>query len=106
LNDFAAAAHVLATDPNGSAAGTYTPLGGVPVTVRVMPWQQEEVVAFGGVRMAAPGRGFKVLQADVPVRPKTHDTLLVDGRSYRIKRDALGDLEGTEWALDVDGGTQ
>lgn len=103
---FAAAENVLASDPNFALTGTFSPLSGTPAAVRVVPWQQEEVTDVFGAKVRNPGRGFKIPQADLPTRPRKGDRLTVGVTTYTCKADAAGDLEGTEWTLDVDGGAQ
>ena len=104
MTAFAAATNVLFSDPNLSGTGTFTPFGGAPVSVRVIPWQQEEGTIVFGVTVQNPGRGFAISQADLPSRPRKRDQLLYGGTLYTCKADARGDVEGSQWTLDVDGG--
>ena len=110
MNAFSAAADVLAADPNLSGTGTFSPYlpatgtWASPVPVRVMPWQQEEIANAFGVKVQNPGRGFKLLQREVPLRPRKRDRIVFGGFTYSCKADAQGDVEGTEWTCNVDGG--
>lgn len=106
-------AEALATEPEWSVAGTFTPAGGASVSVRIIPYRQDEVVTrLGDTR--SPGRGFLLQRTsalttaivaarptDTEGRPRTGDLLVVEGVTYRIL-DAQLDSSDTEWALNVD----
>lgn len=108
MSIFAAAENVLANAAptlfGTAATGTFSPSLGAPSTVRVIPWEQEESAVVFETDVRNPGRGFKVPRADLATRPLKGDRLVYASKTYTCTKDALGDIEATEWTLFVDGG--
>lgn len=91
---FATALDQLHTDPNLSVAGTYTPVGGSPVSVRVVIGVNDDKIdVLSGARAA----GFKVdvRKSDVAA-PQKNDRVTVPAGPYAGTyqlRDVMEDVE-------------
>jgi hypothetical protein len=101
---FATALDVLATDPDGSVAGTFTPAGGTTVPVRIVIGKNDSKSDFfsDGVRHA--GWTAWMRKSEVAAKPKEQDTLVASegphAGTYRVL-DAWSDAEGLSWYCDL-----
>jgi hypothetical protein len=67
----------------------YTPVGGVPVPVRVIARRPDTIVGFGETRIHAETATFEVRTSEV-VSPRSGDQLTVGGETFIVQGDQPG----------------
>lgn len=85
---------VLAVD------ATYTPDGGSPVAVRVIPRQSDQERSFGGAQLVSDSSVFLLAVAAVAA-PASGDTLAVDGATYQVQGEPMRDDRRLFWRLEA-----
>ncbi len=102
MTAFTDAAAVCFADPNFGVDGFFTAPPAAPIAVRIIFARRDEAVELGfPVEVRAPGWEAHISKALVPSRPRVDvDLLNANGITYRI-RDVAGDVEQTDWRLDV-----
>lgn len=98
---FTIAGRLLHQDPHLGLDATYTPTGGSPQAVRVVPRYDPEVEGLLSAGTRRPTLQVDLLLSDVPIRPKDGDTLRVQDTNYRV-RSATKQQSGVFWRLDLD----
>jgi hypothetical protein len=87
-------ADVLAVD------AVYTPLGGAPAAIRVLPrggdWRHE----VGAGAAIQPGRTYTTSAAGL-ARPQGGDTIVVGGETFTVLGAGIGDSRGLIWTFEV-----
>lgn len=78
----------------------YTPDGGAPVPVRVMPRRADSIVGFGETRLHAETTLFDVRVAEVAA-PRPGDGLAVGAESFVVQGEPVRDAERLVWTLDL-----
>ena len=80
---------------------TYTPAGGEPVAVRVIPRRPDTIVGFGDTRIHAETATFELRASEVP-SPRPADQLTIGGETFVIQGEPeRRDLDRLVWTLDV-----
>lgn len=91
----------LFTDPILSKAAVYLPKGSAEaIDVRVMTKQPDIITDFGEGQIHAATTLFEVQRKEI-AQPKTGDRLTVDGITYIVQSEPMGDRERLIWRLDV-----
>lgn len=93
---FAAAAEIIAADPNMGADAVYTPTGEAALSVRVVLSRTEGDIGIGGA--IAAGWEAMLPAADVPDRPRKGEALSVGDRDFVVES-AERDETGASWRL-------
>jgi len=62
---------------------TYTPSGGDPVAIKVMPIRPDEIVEFGETEVIAETAIFEVRVSEV-AHPQEGESIVFDGNPYEI----------------------
>ena len=79
----------------------YTPAGGEPVGVRVIPRRPDAIVGFGDTRIHTETATFEVRASEV-ASPRSEDQLIVDGQTFVIQGEPeRRDPDRLVWAVDV-----
>jgi len=98
------AAFAAAVDATFAAFGIdalYTPVGGEPVSVRVIARRPDTIVGFGETRIHAETATFEVRASEV-ASPRPDDQLTVGGETLVIQgAPERRDPDGLVWSLDV-----
>lgn len=96
--DFAADLASILSGPLGQEA-TYTPDGGSPVSVNVLPRGDDYAAEIEDARGIVGAAVFTVAAAAITDRPRAGDTLVVGARSWVLVDDAIEDARGRTWTL-------
>ena len=80
--------------------GTYTPDGGDPVTVTVIPKRPDEIVGLGEAQVLTETALFDLRAAEVS-SPAAGDTLTYDGATYVVQSVAWRDPRHLIWTLNT-----
>ena len=79
----------------------YTPAGGEPVSVRVIPRRPDMIVGFGDTRIHAETATFEVRASEV-ADPRQSDQLTVGGETFVIQGEPeRRDPDRLVWSLDM-----
>jgi hypothetical protein len=79
----------------------YTPAGGEPVPVRVIPRRPDTIVGFGETRIHAETATFEVRASEV-ANPRPGDQLIVEGQTFVLQGEPeRRDPDRLVWSLDV-----
>ncbi len=81
-------------------AAVYTPAGGSPTAVRVIPLAPAEVLDFSGTRLASDTDSFEVRASEVP-SPMAGDALLFGDRSLVVKQCSYKDGRRRIWLFET-----
>jgi hypothetical protein len=81
-------------------AAIYTPAGGTPTAVRVIPMAPAEVLDFSGTRLTAETDSFEVRASEMP-GPAAGDGLLYGQRSLVVKQCSYKDGRRRIWLLET-----
>lgn len=100
MTAFAIAISTMFADPSIAIDAIYTPVAGVPMSVRVIARRPDEIVGFGDTRVHAATAVFDVRISEVP-SPADGDTLEVGGEIFVVQGDPVRDRDGLVWALDT-----
>ena len=107
MNAFEAGVNVLHSDPNLSVSGTFTPVVGSPVDVRVIVSRADEPASVGpGPGVRNPGLFAVLRQSEVETRPTVGDgpadadQLTIEATEYFI-RDVEEDVERLTWRCEL-----
>lgn len=65
-------------------AAIYTPDGGTPQTIKVMPRRPDEIIGFGDTSISTNTAIFDIRVADIAT-PQENDTLLFKGITYVVQ---------------------
>jgi hypothetical protein len=80
---------------------TYTPVGGGPITVRVVAGRPDTIIGFGDTRIHAETATFEVRASEV-VSPRPGDQLALDGETFLVQGEPeRRDPDRLVWSLDV-----
>lgn len=79
---------------------TYTPDGGDPVAVRVIPSQADGEMSFNGGALRVSGNVFQVPVAQAPALA-AGDTLVVDGVTYTVRGAPARDARRLIWTCEA-----
>jgi hypothetical protein len=80
---------------------TYTPMGGEPVSVRVIAKRPDTIVGFGETRIRTETATFEVRASEI-ADPRPDDQLVVDGQTFVIQGEPeRRDPDRLVWSLDV-----
>ena len=79
-------------------AGTYTPDGGDPVAVTVIPKRPDEIVGLGEAQVLTETAVFDLRASEVSA-PAAGDTLTYDGETYTVQSVAWRDPRRLVWTL-------
>ncbi len=91
----------LFTDPILSKAAVYLPKGSAEaIDIRVMTKQPDIITDFGEGQIHAATTLFEVQRKEI-AQPQTGDRLTVDGITYIVQSEPVGDRERLIWRLDV-----
>ena len=91
----------LFTDTILSKAAVYLPKGSAEaIDVRVMTKQPDIITDFGEGQIHAATTLFEVQRKEI-AQPQTGDRLTVDGITYIVQSEPVGDRERLIWRLDV-----
>jgi hypothetical protein len=99
---FATAAAQLASDPNGSGAGTFLPAEGGSHACRLLKTEPGETQDFGEVGVWNPGTRVHLYHAGLPRRPRKDDRITVGSTTYIVKAIRGMDARGFWSVCDVD----
>ena len=78
----------------------YTADGGEPVTVRVIAKRPDEIVGLGETRIHAGTALFDVRVSEIAA-PRPGDRLVIDGETYLVQGEPVGDAERLIWTLEA-----
>jgi hypothetical protein len=79
----------------------YTPMGGDPVTVRVIARRPDTIVGFGETRLHAETATFEIRASEVAA-PRPGDQLTVDGEGFVVQGEPeRRDPDRLVWTVDV-----
>jgi len=82
-------------------AAVFTPSGGDPVSIRVIPQHEFDDVTIGAeVGMRGTQKSFLIKQSDVADRPSRGDQLAIGSTTFFVVREA-DDITDVEWLIDV-----
>lgn len=97
MTAFAAAAAVLAADPNIGADATFTAAGGGgPVAIRVVFSRPEDAIGgLDGPRGIAFAASVMVPAAALAVRPARGDTIATGGTTYQVAEVMADEIAAT-----------
>jgi hypothetical protein len=98
---FGAALDVLVNDPNLGVDGTFTPSGGIAVSLRLMLTRHDPKIDVFQVGARAAAWKAVLRQADVAVRPAAGDIVTVGAQTFTV-RDVEVDALGLAWRVDLD----
>jgi hypothetical protein len=80
---------------------TYTPAGGDPVAVRVIPKRPDTIVGFGETRIHAETATFELRASEV-ADPRPGDQLTIGGETFVVQGEPeRGDSDRLVWSLDA-----
>ena len=80
---------------------TYTPAGGEPVSVRVIPRRPDTIVGFGETRIYTETTTFEIRASEV-AKPHVGDQLTVGGETFVVQGEPeRRDPDRLVWTLDV-----
>jgi hypothetical protein len=83
------------------AGAAYTPNGGAPVSVTVVPRRPDQIIGFGETRLHSERAMFDVRVAEIP-DPRPGDTLELNGASYVVQGAPVrSDPDRLVWTLDT-----
>ena len=103
MSDFTDGAALLFADENFSAAGVYTPPGGVAVPVRVVVFPTDPKIGTQQTSARSQGLRAAIARADLPTEPAERASLVVaDGDfpgAYTIVGDVQAHASGMMWDL-------
>lgn len=100
MTAFAAAINVLFTDPNVSAAVTFTPAGGVPQSIRAIVARPDATADFLNSRIATTALEVELRVSDV-TKPNAGDLVAIDGETFIVQGEPLRDPERLTWRCDL-----
>jgi len=81
-------------------AATYTPAVGDPVSVTIMPAQQDEIVGFGETKILGNNRLLCELLVSAVANPAEDETITISSVVYVIKSVRYLDEERLIWLVD------
>jgi hypothetical protein len=82
-------------------AAVYTPQGGEPVSIKVMPRRPDEVLAVGEAMIVTGTDIFDVRAADIE-QPQEGDTLTYKGKTYIVQGEPQArDSDRLVWTLNT-----
>lgn len=99
MSAFSAMVDDLFGDDNIALDAVYTPDGGDPVDVRVVPSQEDIISGFGPTRVKAEKALFDVRRSELPA-PAAGAALEVDEVAYTVKAVRTDDPERLVWTLE------
>ena len=106
MRAFAAGVRTLFRDPNLGVDGVYTPLGGVPVPVRLLRLTGTDRIAGGLAQYGGQAEHdtAELQVADVPVRPGRGALVTYEGKVRRVATVAAPARNGLTWLLELESG--
>ena len=100
MNALAAALDALFADPNVGRDAVYTPAGGEPVPVRIVPRRADVISEFGDARVWS-----ETIRLDVRVRevaePRPGDGFEIDGETFVVQGEPTRDRERLVWTMEL-----
>ncbi|WP_075220715.1 head-tail joining protein [Acuticoccus yangtzensis] len=100
MSALAAALDALFADSNVGRHAVYTPAGGEPVTVRIVPRRADTISEFGDARVWS-----ETIRLDVCVRevadPRPGDGFEIDGEAFVIQGEPVRDRERLVWTIEL-----
>ena len=101
MTAIAAAIDLLFADPNLARDAFYHPgNGGEGIPVRVIAKRPDEIVGFGETRIHAGATLLDVRVSEV-ADPRPGDRLVIDGETYLVQGEPVGDTERLIWTLEA-----
>jgi len=97
---FAADTTAIFAGPLGADA-TYTPAGGAPVAVRVIPRQADAETGWQEMRIVLPTTIFLVPVAALAAAPVTGDTIAYGGSTYAVQGAPVRDERRLRWTVEA-----
>ena len=100
MNALAAALDALFADPNVGRDAVYTPAGGEPVTVRIVPRRDDTITEFGDGRVWSETIRLDVRVSEV-AEPRPGDGFEIDGEAFIIQGEPVRDRERLIWTIEL-----
>ncbi len=97
---FAASIDLLFADLNIGRNAVFTPAGGAPMPVRIVPRRADEMTGFGEARLWSETTRVDLRVAEVPA-PRPGDTLTLGHEVFTIQGEPVRDRERLVWTLDL-----
>jgi hypothetical protein len=97
---FASLVDRLFADPNIGRDAVYEPVGGEPVSVRVVARPADTVSEFGGGRLWSETTRLDLRVAGV-AEPRPGDRIILDGEALIVQGEPVRDRERLVWTIDV-----
>lgn len=99
--DFAGDVDRMFADPQGFGAdAVYTPSGGSPMEVRIVPVLPDEIERFGDTRLSTETSEF-LIPVSAVAEPVAGDAILYDGDLYRVQGQPQRDERRVMWRIEA-----
>jgi len=100
MDAVAMALDALFADGNVASDAVYTPDGGAPVLVRVVPRRADDITGFGDARLWSETTRVDLRVADISI-PRPGDRIEIDGEAFLIQGEPVRDRERLVWTVDL-----
>ena len=100
MNALAAALDALFADPHVARDAVYTPVGGEPVTVRIVPRRADVISEFGDARVWSETIRLDVRVSEI-AEPRPGDGFAIDGEAFVVQGEPVRDRERLVWTVEL-----
>ena len=100
MNALGAAFDALFADPNVGRDAVYTPAGGEPVTVRIVPRRADTISEFGDARVWSETIRLDVRVSEV-AEPRPGEAFEIDGEAFVVQGQPVRDRERLVWTVEL-----